>query len=216
MKAALALIALYLATFLVAVQTSSQNTPAAEPPASQAQATLTGKFVAIDPAKEADIRSLMELVGAQDMINEAVNTGAEQFREHLVSALPNSDRAQEFVTTFTAKYKARCNATEVSNQIVAAYDKHFTAEEIKGLLQFYGSPLGQKAAAETPKIYREIQAASRLESQQVAKDVLQQMKAENPEIGQSTHLGNGNGRRRLQRPAQQQQAQQDPQAQPPQ
>jgi hypothetical protein len=219
MKAALALIILYVATFLVAVQSSSQNIPAAEPAASRAQASAANKPAVIDPAKDADIRSLMELVGAQDTIDDAVNTGAEQFREHLVSSLPNSDRAQEFVNTFTEKYKARFNADEVSSQIVAAYDKHFTREEIKGLLQFYGSPLGQKAAAETPKIYREIQVLSRTESQQVAKEVLQQMKAENPDFGQSARIGdgpannNGNGRRRWQRPATQQQAQHDPQAQ---
>jgi len=48
------------------------------------------------------------------------------------------------------------------------YDKHYTDEEIKGLLQFYGSPLGQKAAAEMPKISKEIQLADRTLSAQAA------------------------------------------------
>jgi hypothetical protein len=74
---------------------------------------------------------------------------------------------------------------------VAIYDKHYTDDEIKTLLQFYGSPLGQKVAAETPKIAREIQAASRTTGARAAKEALQALKAQNPEIGQSARLGNG-------------------------
>jgi len=78
------------------------------------------------------------------------------------------------------------------------YDKHFSEDEIKGLLQFYGSPLGQKVAAEMPKIGRETQAATRAASGKAAKDALAEMKQQNPEIGQSARLGNGQGQGRWQ------------------
>jgi hypothetical protein len=86
---------------------------------------------------------------------------------------------------------------------VGIYDKHFTDEEIKGLLQFYGSPLGQKVAAEMPKINREIQAAVRSTSGKAAREALVEVKQQNPEVGKSARLGNGQGRfqqRRAQRP----------------
>jgi hypothetical protein len=59
--------------------------------------------------------------------------------------------------------------------LVGIYDKHFTDDEIKGLLQFYGSPLGRKFAAEMPKITSDIQAANQAVSTRVAKDVLQDL-----------------------------------------
>lgn len=192
MKAALALLALYVATFLVVVSLSSQNSKAVKPGSS---AALTQQSP-IDPAKEADIRSLMELVGAKDTIDDAANAAADQYRERLLTSMPDNDGARAFADAFVDKFKAQYNADDFANHVAAAYDKHFTADEIKGLLQFYGSPLGQKTAAEMPKITREIQADTREGSVRVAKEVLQEMKAQNPELGQSARLSGGFGRRR--------------------
>lgn len=207
MKAALALVILYVATFFLVVGSASKSSPPAKPAAGSPQ----GQAPAIDPAKEADIRSLMELVGAKDTIDEAANNTAEQYREHLLASMPDNDRAQAFVNSFVDKFKTRYNADEISNQVVATYDKHFTADEIRGLLQFYGSPLGQKAASEMPKVTRDIQASSREMSARVARGLLQEMKAQNPDVGQSARLGQGGGRRWQQR---QQNAQEPSQPQP--
>jgi hypothetical protein len=93
---------------------------------------------------------------------------------------------------------------------VGIYDKHFTEDEIKGLLQFYGSPLGQKVAVEMPKIGRETQAATRVVSAKAAKDALAEMRQQNPEIGQSARLGNGQGQGRWQQRPEQQRGQGPP------
>jgi len=74
-------------------------------------------------------------------------------------------------------------------------------------LQFYGSPLGQKVAAEMPKIGRETQAAVRAAAAKAAKDSLAELKQQNPEIGQSARLGNGQGRWQQRRGQQRGQAQ---------
>jgi hypothetical protein len=44
-----------------------------------------------------------------------------------------------------------------------------------------------------PKIGRETQAAIRLANTKAAKDALAELKQQNPEIGQSARLGNGQG-----------------------
>jgi hypothetical protein len=49
-----------------------------------------------------------------------------------------------------------------------------------------------------PKIGRETQAATRAASGKAAKDALAEMKQQNPEIGQSARLGNGQGQGRWQ------------------
>ncbi|HYL63338.1 MAG TPA: DUF2059 domain-containing protein [Candidatus Methylomirabilis sp.] len=218
MKAVLALVIIYVGTFLLAIQGASQNpvNAARQNAATVDQSSQATK--AIDPAKDADIRSLMELTGARDQIQDAVANSSEQYKEKLLATVPENDKGQAFVAAFVDSYQKKFDANQVTEQIVAIYDKHYTDDEIKGLLQFYGSPIGQKVAAEAPKINREIQAASRAIGTNAAREALQALKAENPEIGRSARLGNGprrwqqQGGRGQQRNQNQQVAQQpDPQ-----
>jgi uncharacterized protein len=219
MKAILALIVIYVGTFLVAIQGVSQNpVQAAQQSDAQAQdSTPTATTRAIDPVKDADIRSLLELVGAKDQVQDGVNNAADQFREKLQQTVPNTDKGAAFVNAFLAAYQKKLDQNQINNQLVAIYDKHFSEDDIKGLLQFYGSPIGQKVAAEMPKVIREIQAASRAASNRAAKEAMQTLRAQNPEIGQSARLGlnqRGNQRIGQGRPGQTQQTpqlQQDPQ-----
>src|SRR4029077_8525461 len=118
----------------------------------------------IDPPKEADIRSLMELVGARDLVQDGANSAIEQSREKLLATVPNNDKGQAFVNAFAASYQKKFDVDQVTNQLVVFYDKHDTKNETKGLPHFYGPPLGQKVAGEMPKIGRETQAAVRAAS----------------------------------------------------
>jgi len=198
MKAVLALIVIYIGTFFVAIQGSSPNSAqAAQNPAARQAAEATKPM---DPVKEADIRALMELVGARDLVQDSLATSSEQYREKLLSTVPNNEKGQAFINAFITSYENKYDADQVTEQLVTIYDKHYSDEEIKGLLQFYGSPLGQKVAAEMPKINRETQAASRTASSKAAREALAMVKEQNPEVGQNARLGNGpgNGQRRWQ------------------
>jgi len=179
MKAFLVLAAIYVVAFLIAIQ-GATNTSA------EGVANKSG-IQRIDPAKDADIRSLMELVGARRLAKDAAAKGAEQLRENLVATLPASERGQQFVNAFVADYQKKFNSDDVTNQLVGIYDKHFTDDEIKGLLQFYGSPLGRKFAAETPKIQAEIEAANHAVSTKVAADVLRDLPSEYAGINSSNN-----------------------------
>jgi len=186
MKAVLALVLLYVGMFFVAIQSGA-------PPSVQAAAqTPTDKQSAAttptDPAKDADIRALLELVGARDQVQDSVRQIAEQYREKLLATVPNNEKGQAFVNTTINEYEKRFDVDRVNEQLVVLYDKHYTDEDIKGLLQFYGSPLGQKVAAESPRIFREIQEATRTEAARAVKDALQEAKQENPGVGQNAHV----------------------------
>lgn len=193
MKAILALVVIYVGTFFVAIQGASQNAVrAAQQADTQAQESpLATPAKPIDPVKDADIRSLLELVGARDQVQDGVNNAADQFREKLQQSVPNTDKGEAFVNAFLAAYQKNLDQNQINNQLVAIYDKHFSEDDIKGLLQFYGSPIGQKVAAEMPKVVREIQTVSRTASNHAAKEAMQTLRAQNPEIGQSARLGIG-------------------------
>jgi hypothetical protein len=198
MKAVFALIVIYIGTFLVAVQGNSLvGVQAAQQNSSSPQAPAPS-VPAIDPAKEADIRSLLELVGARDSVQDSMTHAAEQYRERLLETVPNNQQGQAFVNAVITGYEKRFDVDAVTAQLMSVYDKHYTDEEIKGLLQFYGSPLGQKVAAESPKIGRELQETVRVTSGKAAKEALQEAKQENPGVGQNARLapqGQGQGRR---------------------
>lgn len=222
MKAVLALIILYVGTFFLVIQGASQNSVQASPQGAGTQAqdnsAAQQSKSSIDPVKEADIRSLMELVGARDLVQDGENTAVEQAREKLLTTVANNDKGQQFVNAFADRYQKKFDVDQVTDQLVSIYDKHFTEDEIKGLLQFYGSPLGQKVAAEMPKIGRETQAAVRASSGKAAREALAEVKQQFPQVGQSAHLwngqGNGQGRGQQHRAYQGQQQtaqQQDPQ-----
>jgi hypothetical protein len=170
MKAFLVLAAIYVAAFLIAIQGASQTS---------AEGTVHKAGVShIDPAKEADIRSLMDMVGARAMVQDAAAQNAKEIRENLVATMPAGDRGQQFVDAFVADYQKRFNPEDVTGQLVGIYDKHFTDDELKGLMEFYGSPLGRKYAVEMPKITSEIQAANHAVGTRVAKEVLQGLPSE--------------------------------------
>ena len=201
MKAVLALVIIYVGTFFLVIQGASQNAVRASPQGSAAAQNNSASPQAhssIDPAKEADIRSLMELVGARDLVQDGADTAIEQSREKLLATVPNNDKGQAFVNAFAVSYQKKFNVDQAMDQLVAIYDKHFTDDEIKGLLQFYGSPLGQKLATEMPKVGRETQAAVRAAGTKAAKDSLAELKQQNPEFGQSARLGNGQNQSRWQ------------------
>jgi hypothetical protein len=201
MKAVLALVIIYVAMFFLAIQGASQNS---------AQTARNGASQAahsIDPIKEADIRSLIELVGARDAMQDFATHGADQLRENLVTSVPDNDRGQQFVNAFIDGYKAKFNADEATAQLVTIYDQHFTQDEIKGLLQFYGSPLGQKFAAEMPKINSEMQGANRAFSTRIAKEVLQDLHKQYPSLAAHARFAKPH-------PGQLEQAHQQAQAQP--
>ncbi len=105
MKAVLALVLIYVGTFFLVIQGASQNSLQAAPQGSaavQGNAAAAQANSSIDPAKEADIRSLMELVGARDLVQDGANTAIEQSREKLLATVPNNDRGQAFVNAINS------------------------------------------------------------------------------------------------------------------
>jgi hypothetical protein len=197
MKAAIALIAIYVGMFFVAIQGGAPGSVQAAPQAAASKQNPATISRTIDPVKDADIRALLELVGARDQVQDSVRQTAEQYREKLLASVPDNEKGQAFVNMTINEYEKKYDVDKVTEQLVALYDKHYTDDEIKSLLQFYGSPLGQKVAAESPKIFREIQETTRAEAAKAAKDALQEAKQENPGVGQNARLTNNNGPRRF-------------------
>jgi hypothetical protein len=190
MKAALALIVIYVAAFIIATQGGSQNPVRAS--ASGANAFEASK--SINPEKDADVHSLLQYVGAKDQLQSVASESAAQYREKLGASVKNvadDSKRQELITAASGSFEKNFDQQRAIQQIAAIYDKHFTDDEIKGLLDFYSSPLGQKFAAESPKINKEIQAVQMSAASRATRESLLTLK---PQDANSDTPGMGGNR----------------------
>jgi hypothetical protein len=157
MKAVLALLAIYIAAFIIATQGASQNPVQASP--SDAEVSRSSK--SMNPDKEADIHALLEFVGARDQLQAVASESAAQYREKLRATVQNASKnakSQQLINVAADTFQKNFDQQRALQQITGIYDKHFTDDEVKDLLQFFSSPLGRKFAAESPKIEREVSA----------------------------------------------------------
>jgi hypothetical protein len=102
---------------------------------------------AIAPEKRELIRRILDATSAADLMLVAMET-----------ALPAQRASNPAVpAVFWERFMARARAERQTlvDSIVPIYDKAFTAEELKGLLQFYESPVGRRFVAASPELARE-------------------------------------------------------------
>lgn len=102
------------------------------------QPKLAGARLAYDVAKEkeADIRRLLEIVVPRERINQELSDLIELVKK-IVPQAPQK-------TIHEVIAELRFDSEMVQQVYIPIYDWHYTSEEIKQLLAFYESPLGQK------------------------------------------------------------------------
>jgi len=102
-------------------------------------AASAGTAFAAQPS-EAQVRQLMDVFGVGRMLSQ-MNTQMAGVMSRQLPCVPAS-YWQGFVDA---------NGTrDLTNRMVPIYQRHFTAEDIDGLLKFYRSPLGQKVITQMP------------------------------------------------------------------
>src|ERR1700726_3720360 len=104
MKAALALIVIYIAAFIIATQGGSQNPVQA----SASGANILGTSKSIDPEKEADLRSLLQYVGAKEQLQSVASESAAQYREKLSASVKNvtdAAKRQELISVASGSFQ---------------------------------------------------------------------------------------------------------------
>jgi len=95
---------------------------------------------------------------------------------------PDNPRAKQFVEAFAARFQKRFDSKSLNEQIIPIYDKYLSTEDLKGLLDYYRSPLGQRMLKALPDVARESQAAGYALGQKAAQDTMEELKADFPEF----------------------------------
>lgn len=189
MKLLAAVACLLLLTASAARAQSAAQQPASPPvaqqPAAQAPATPTAPTPKIDPAKEADIRRLLDLTGAKARALDAMNEMESSIRPLLLNALPPGDYRSKLIDLFFAKFHAKFDPQSFVDMAVPLYDKYFTDDDIKGLIQFDQTPLGRKTLDSLPRLQDELQQSARLWGQGMGQECMREVLAEHPELAKA-------------------------------
>jgi hypothetical protein len=170
-------------------QSNSQAPPTPKPAAPQ-QASVPGSEAPsvsrakIDPAKEADIRRLLDLTGTASNMLQVMDAMQNNMRPVLTNSLPPGEYREKLVNLFFEKFQSRMKneIQDMFDAIVPVYDKYFSVEDIKGLIRFYETPLGQKATTELPKLVAELQGQGMKRGEQIGRESMLQVLSEHPEL----------------------------------
>jgi uncharacterized protein len=172
------LVSLLLLTSLAAQEAKSPATPSK-------QATAIAPENKIDPAKEADIRHLMSVTQMDKVTLQTMQKMATTIKPLITASLPAGEYREKLVGLFLEKFEAKAKAEDFIGLVVPLYDKYFTDDEIKGLIKFYETPLGQKAVSSLPQLVSEAQSIGQKWGGRLGQESMQEVFAEHPELKQA-------------------------------
>jgi hypothetical protein len=159
----------------------AQSAPAAQPDA--AAPAPPSPPAKIDPAKEAAIRHLMDITDTSKL-GDAIQGAIASQVQSVMSRTIAPDQLQKFMDTFNQKFDASAPSSAVTDAMVPIYAQHFSTEEIKGIIQFYESPVGQRLVKEMPAVVQETHTVGAEIDQKAAIDTLRAMSGDYPQLKQ--------------------------------
>jgi len=139
-------VALLIVSALVAVlwlpAVADDPAPTTQPAVEEtAPAETTPAEEPMTPAKEQDIRKLLDVTGAGRMGEMMM----DQVMQQIVSSNPD-------MADFVQELRSEMDIDELIESIIPIYAKYFTHEDIKGLVKFWQSPLGQRFIEAQPQV----------------------------------------------------------------
>jgi hypothetical protein len=124
----------------------------------------------------------MDLVGTKLLVVQVMDGMEKSIKPLMASSLPPGEYREKLIDLFFAKFHSKAVPQQLLDMAVPAYDRYYTHEEIKGLIQFYETPLGQKMISVLPKLTGELQDAGRKWGEGLGRDSMLEVLSEHPEL----------------------------------
>lgn len=132
--------------------------------------------------KQADIRRLLEITGAGSIAAQSMDQMEKTVRPMVTDALPPGEYRAKLVDLFFEKFRSKRDPANLMNLVIPIYDKYYTDEDIRGLIQLYQTPLGKKMLSTLPNVMAESQAAGTKWGEQIGRESMIEVLAEHPEL----------------------------------
>jgi hypothetical protein len=136
-----------------------------------------GAQTAASPAAIASAKEILAMKSANAMYANAVPNLVEQTKEQLIQNNLNYQKDLNEVSVIVAQ-KLAGRESEIGEGMAKIYAGAFTEQELKDLVVFYKSPLGQKLLSTEPKAIQESVAFMNQWAQQFAQIVNGEFRAE--------------------------------------
>ncbi|MFN7923081.1 MAG: DUF2059 domain-containing protein [Bryobacteraceae bacterium] len=120
-----------------------------------------GALLAQAPAadsKRQDILTLMDVSGAVNTLTQIFSreTVEAQMRQMIMKNVPagKEQEAETFIREFSNDFAAEApkHIGELKDKVAEIYDKYYSAQDIKDLIAFFKTPVGQKLVTIAPKV----------------------------------------------------------------
>jgi hypothetical protein len=161
----------------------AQNTKPAQGAPAQSGVTPAGNSApSIDPAKEAAIRSMFEVMGTAKMMQQVLAGMSNSMRPMLMSSLPEGEYREKLAELFLQKFQSKLSVNQLLELTVPIYAKYFSKEEIEGLTRFYQTPLCQKALSVLPQTVVEMQTESMKMGEKLGREAMTEVLDEHPDL----------------------------------
>ena len=160
----------------------SSPPPSSDKPQSTQQSPGAGAPSAIDPVKAADIEKLLDVTGAEKLAMQMMNEMSKNIRPLMTTALPPGAYREKLIDLFFVKFQSKADPKFFRTLALPVYNKYYSDEEIKGLIEFYSTPLGRKMLDSLPKVVAELQESGREWGQGLGRDSMQEVLAEHPDL----------------------------------
>ena len=164
------------------LQAQTASAPQGPPQQSPPPPATASDQKKIDPAKEADIRKLLEVAGATAIMEQTMLGMERNMKPLMTNALPAGDYREKLVELFFEKFHAKLDLQKLLDLAIPMYDKYFSDEELKGLIAFYQTPLGQKALKVMPQLSAELVEAGSKMGEDLGRQSMTGVLAEHPEL----------------------------------
>jgi hypothetical protein len=149
-----------------------------------AAAPQAGDAAAVDPVKQADIQRLIELTNGNAMALQFMDFMEKALRPTLTNSLPPGDYRGKLLDLFFERLRSKVSG-DILNLAVPVYDKYYSDDELKSLIQFYETPLGKKTISVMPKIMSEMQASGQKLGERAGRQAMLEILAEHPDLAEA-------------------------------
>jgi len=188
-------VAMACALLSVVVSARAQNAPQASTQAAAAAQSgaantapaesQTVDLSRIDPAKVANIRILQELRGDKRNAVQVMDTMLNSIRPLMSKSLPPGEYRDKLIDLFMQRIRTMDLAQQILDAAIPIYDKYLSDDDIKGLIQFYQTPVGKKLTSVTPMMTAELQSVGEKRGQDAGRQAMLQVLAEHPDVAKA-------------------------------
>jgi len=132
--------------------------------------------------KADNIRRLLTIVGAEKLQQGMIDQMLPVLKSIIGGSLQGDPQAQKVFDRMTQLMLEEFKKIDMTRVSAELYDKYFTNEDIKGMIQFYESPVGQKTIQVLPTLTQESMTRGIELGQSAAQRAIERLSDEFPQL----------------------------------